>query len=159
MGYMKYKGYSGSVEYSEEDNCLYGKVMGMSRDCITFEGQDVNELRRDFEGAVDDYLASCAARGVEPAKPYSGTFNVRVSPEIHSAIAMLAQKAGMSINAFIRQVLAKEVDLAYQTEGSKEREYLRTQVKDEKKRKPRLPFPILIFWEQINDLSSLSLLG
>ena len=75
---MKYKGYSGSVEYSEEDNCLYGKVMGMSRDCITFEGQDVNELRRDFEGAVDDYLASCAARGVEPAKPYSGTFNVRV---------------------------------------------------------------------------------
>ena len=113
MGYMKYKGYTGSVEYSEEDNCLYGKVMGMSRDCITFEGQDVNELRRDFEGAVDDYLASCAARGVEPAKPYSGTFNVRVSPEIHSAIAMLAQKAGMSINAFIRQVLAKEADLAY----------------------------------------------
>ena len=89
------------------------KVMGMSRDCITFEGQDVNELRHDFEGAVDDYLASCAARGVEPAKPYSGTFNVRVSPEIHSAIAMLTQGAGMSINAFIRQVLAKEVDLAY----------------------------------------------
>ena len=118
MGYMKYKGYTGSVEYSEEDNCLYGKVMGMSRDCITFEGQDVNELRQDFEGAVDDYLASCAARGVEPAKPYSGTFNVRVfnvrvSPEIHSAIAMLAQRAGMSINAFIRQVLAREAELAY----------------------------------------------
>ena len=36
--------------------------------------------------------------------------NKGVSPEIHSAIAMLAQRAGMSINAFIRQVLAKEVD-------------------------------------------------
>lgn len=57
MGYMKYKGYTGSVEYSEEDNCLYGKVMGMSRDAITYEGQDVNELRKDFEGAIDDYLA------------------------------------------------------------------------------------------------------
>ena len=113
MGYLKYKGYTGSVEYSEEDNCLYGKVMGMSRDGITYEGQDVNELRKDFEGAIDDYLASCAARGVVPARPYSGTFNVRVSPEIHSAIAMLAQKAGMSINAFIRQVLAKEAELAY----------------------------------------------
>ena len=113
MGYLKYKGYTGSVEYSEEDNCLFGKVQGMSKDAITYEGSNIDELRQDFEGAIDDYLASCAARGVEPARPYSGTFNVRVSPEIHSAIAMLAQKAGLSINAFIRQVLAKEAELAY----------------------------------------------
>ena len=107
MGYMKYKGYTGSVEYSEEDNCLYGKVMGMSRDGITYEGQDVNELRRDFEGAIDDYLASCAARGVEPARPYSGTFNVRVSP-CH------AGPKGRYVNqCLIRQVLAKEAELAY----------------------------------------------
>ncbi len=90
MGFLKYKGYTGSVEYSEEDNCLFGKVQ-----------------------AVEDYLASCAERGVEPCKPYSGTFNVRVSPEIHSAIAAMAQQAGVTINAFVRQVLAKEVKLAY----------------------------------------------
>ena len=113
MGYLKYKGYTGSVEYSEEDNCLYGKVLGMSKHTITYEGQDVNELKRDFEGAVDDYIASCEARGIVPSKPYSGTFNVRVSPEIHSAIATLAQKAGITINAFVRQVLAKEAEMAY----------------------------------------------
>ena len=113
MGYLKYKGYTGSVEYSEEDNCLFGKVLGMSKHAITYEGQDVNELKRDFEGAIDDYIASCEARGVEPCKPYSGTFNVRVSPEIHSAIADLAKKSGVTINAFVRQVLAKEVELAY----------------------------------------------
>ena len=113
MGYMKYKGYTGSVEYSEEDNCLFGKVMGLSKDAITYEGQTVDELRQDFEGAVDDYLEGCAARGVAPSRPYSGTFNVRVSPEIHSTIAMLAQQAGISINAFVRQVLAREAELAY----------------------------------------------
>ena len=91
MGYLEYKGYTGSVEYSEEDNCLFGKVLGMSKHAITYEGQDVNELKSDFEGAIDDYIASCEARGVEPCKPYSGTFNVRVSPEIHSAIAALAK--------------------------------------------------------------------
>ena len=112
MGYLKYKGYTGSVEYSEEDNCLYGKVQGMSKHAITYEGNDVDELKHDFEGAIDDYIASCVARGIEPSKPYSGTFNVRVSPEIHSAIAALAQKAGITINAFVRQVLAKEVELA-----------------------------------------------
>ena len=63
MGLLKYKGYTGSVDYSEEDNCLYGKVLEMSKDMITYEGQDVNELRRDFEGAIDDYLALCKANG------------------------------------------------------------------------------------------------
>lgn len=85
----------------------------MSKHAITYEGNDVDELKHDFEGAIDDYIASCVARGIEPSKPYSGTFNVRVLPEIHSAIATLAQKAGITINAFVRQVLAKEVELAY----------------------------------------------
>ena len=66
MGLLKYKGYTGSVDYSEEDNCLYGKVLGMSKDMITYEGQDVNELRKDFEGAIDDYLALCKANGKAP---------------------------------------------------------------------------------------------
>lgn len=62
MGLLKYKDYTGSVDYSEEDNCLYGKVLGMSKNMITYEGQDVNELRKDFEGAIDDYLIVCKAK-------------------------------------------------------------------------------------------------
>ena len=48
MGTLKYKGYTGSVEYSEEDNCLYGEVLGMSKDFISYEGKDVDSLRKDF---------------------------------------------------------------------------------------------------------------
>ena len=44
MGYLKYKGYTGSVEYSEDDKCLFGKVQGMSKDSITYEGSTVEEL-------------------------------------------------------------------------------------------------------------------
>ena len=84
MGTMKYKGYTGSVDFSDEDNCLYGKVLGMSKDAITYEGSDVNELRKDFEGAIDDYIASCAQRGIEPRKPFCGNLNVRITPEIQS---------------------------------------------------------------------------
>lgn len=109
MGTMNYKGYKGSVDYSEEDNCLYGKVLGMNKDCITYEGKDVDELRKDFEGAVDYYLESCKASGVEPHKPYSGNLNVRLTPEIHSRIAVLAQQAGTTINGYIKQTLAKAV--------------------------------------------------
>ena len=78
----------------------------MSKDMITYEGQDVNELRKDFEGAIDDYLALCKANGKAPRVPYSGNLNIRITPEIHSRIAMMAMRAGTTINGFIRDTLA-----------------------------------------------------
>ncbi|SFC69546.1 Predicted nuclease of the RNAse H fold, HicB family [Xylanibacter ruminicola] len=111
MGYLKYKGYSGSVEYSEEDKCLFGKVQGMAKDSITYEGATVEELTADFEGAIDDYLALCAEKGIEPRKPYTGVLNVRLTPEIHSNAAIAAQKAGITINAFIKEAVAKALGM------------------------------------------------
>lgn len=111
MGTLKYKGYTGSVDYSEQDNCLYGKVMGMGKVCITYEGQDVNTLRQDFEGAVDDYLNLCKQRNIQPEKPYTGSLNVRLTPEIHSRLATIANNEGTSINNVIRQSLAKVVGI------------------------------------------------
>ena len=72
MDYLEYKGYKGSVEYSKADNCLCGKVLGMSKDLILYEGNTIDELRADFEAGVESYLAGCLADGVEPRKPYSG---------------------------------------------------------------------------------------
>ena len=69
MGYLKYKGYTGSVEYSEDDKCLFGKVQGMSKDSITYEGSTVEELTADFEGAVDDYLALCEKKALSRENP------------------------------------------------------------------------------------------
>ena len=111
MGYLKYKGYTGSVEYSEDDKCLFGKVQGMTKDCITYEGATVEELIADFEGAVDDYLQLCAEKGIEPRKPYTGVLNVRLTPEIHSGAAMAASRAGISLNAFIKNAVAKALGM------------------------------------------------
>ena len=110
MNTMSYRGYVGSIEVSEEDDCLYGKVMALPHDTmITYEGNTVAELREDFHGAVDDYLAFCEAEGIEPRRSYSGALNVRISPETHSKVAMLAKQAGVSINSFIRSAVEKQV--------------------------------------------------
>lgn len=105
MDTLKHKGYTGSVEYSETDNCLYGKVLGMSKDLISYEGTTLAELRADFEAGVDDYLAGCEAHGIEPRKPYSGSFNVRVPQDLHSKLALLAAERGETLNAFVRHSL------------------------------------------------------
>ena len=112
MGTLKYKGYNGSVEYSAEDNCLFGKVLGLSKDCITYEGESISELKQDFEGAVDAYLASCAERGVTPAKPYSGKFVIRMSSDLHGRIAMAATDLGTTINEYINRVLSRDLACA-----------------------------------------------
>ncbi len=110
MKTLNYKSYIGSIEASEEDNCLYGKVLDLPNDTmITYEGETVAELKEDFEGAVDDYIAFCESENINPRKSYTGTLNVRISPETHSRIAILAAKTGITINAFIKQALDKQV--------------------------------------------------
>ena len=62
-----------------------------------------------FHEAVEDYLEYCKEEGIEPHKSYSGSLNIRISPEVHSKIAILAKQAGISINAFIKSAVEKQV--------------------------------------------------
>ena len=62
---IQYKGYVGSVEFLEEDDIFYGKVMGI-RSLISYEGESAAELLNDFHCAVDDYLKTCKTEGKEP---------------------------------------------------------------------------------------------
>ena len=62
---MEYKGYLGSVEFSQTDGVFYGQVQGIQA-LISYEGQNEEELAQDFCGAVDDYLSLCAAKGKIP---------------------------------------------------------------------------------------------
>ena len=97
---MEYKGYLGSVEFSEEDALFYGKVLGI-RALISYEGTNAAELVADFHGAVDDYLELCVQSGAEPEKAYKGSFNVRISPELHKQAVIAAMSHNMSLNSFV----------------------------------------------------------
>lgn len=109
MNQLKYKDYIGSIDYAEDDNCLYGKVLGIKKSLITYEGNTIQELREDFIAGVEHYLSSCREKGVTPEKSYSGSFNVRLTPDLHAKIAEKATNAGISLNAFIRETLQKAV--------------------------------------------------
>ena len=110
MGLLKYKGYSGSVEYSPEDKCLFGKVQGLRKASILYEGRSVDEVRKDFEESIDFYLENCKERDIQPEKPYSGKLNLRMSPDLHSRIAAFASSTGTTINEFINKAISKELE-------------------------------------------------
>lgn len=101
---MEYKKYLGTVEFSESDGVFYGKVSGISA-LISYEGTTVNELVDDFHNAVDDYLALCKAENREPEISYKGSFNVRISPELHRRAAIYASQQGISLNKVVERSL------------------------------------------------------
>ena len=112
MKYLEYKGYTGSIEYSPEDNLLYGKVLGING-LISFEGQTGADLENDFHQAVDAYLEDCKSNGVEPERPFKGSFNVRISPSLHQKAALLAKEAKVSLNNFIAEAIRLRVQKSW----------------------------------------------
>jgi len=105
---MKYKNYIGSVEFSEEDELFYGKVLGI-RSLLLYEGHDAKELIADFHSAVDAYLDACEEEGSVPEVPYKGSFNVRVKPEIHRRAAVYSLSHGITLNKFVEEAVEEKL--------------------------------------------------
>ncbi|MEI7901150.1 MAG: type II toxin-antitoxin system HicB family antitoxin [bacterium] len=105
---LTYKGYFGSISVNQEDACLHGRIEFIA-DLVTYEGDTVPDLKKAFEAAVDDYLATCAEVGKQPLKSCSGTFNVRIGSELHMAALIAAKQANTSLNDFVKQAISDKV--------------------------------------------------
>ena len=110
---MEYKGYLGTVEYDAKAKIFHGDIIN-TKDVITFQGTTVNEIERAFKESIDDYLAWCKEDGVAPEKPYSGKFNIRLSPDLHRQIAILAKKRRVSLNNFVEKAITDEIAILTQ---------------------------------------------
>jgi len=105
---MKYKGYIGYVEYDDEAKIFHGEVIGL-KDIITFQGETVNELEKAFRESIDDYFIWCKERGENPEKAFSGTFNLRIPPDLHAQLVLQAKALGTSLNSYITQTLHQAI--------------------------------------------------
>lgn len=108
---LKYKGYVGSIEVDLEANLLFGKLLHI-RDLVNYEAPNPADLKTAFEEAVDDYLADCAAEGVEPDTPFKGQFNVRIAPNLHRELAVAAKRDDRSLNDYVAHVLSHHEEVA-----------------------------------------------
>jgi len=107
---IEYKGYIGSIEYSPQDKCFFGKLE-MIDDIVTFEATNAIELEKNFHKAVDEYLDTCKKLGREPQKVFKGVFNVRIDPKLHKKLYENAIKEGISLNSYIKKRLENETVL------------------------------------------------
>jgi predicted HicB family RNase H-like nuclease len=105
---FRYKGFLGSVYYSPEDECFHGRIEGID-DLVTFEGRSVDELKGCFRDAVEDYIELCRKAGKSAQKSYGGSFNIRISSDLHKRAVRKSISEGISLNRLVRRALEKEV--------------------------------------------------
>ena len=102
MKNLEHKGYTGTIEYSKEDELLYGRVLGI-KSLLSYEGLTGTELEFDFKSVIDEYLKDCKESNVKPEKPFKGSFNVRIPSELHRDAALKAMELNTSLNGFVSE--------------------------------------------------------
>ena len=105
---LEYKGYHAKIEFDSEDLVLRGKIEGI-KDLVNFESADISTVEEEFHAAVDDYLEFCKDVGKEPDKEYKGTFNIRISPDLHKRLAIVAMQNGDTLNATVEKAIVNYV--------------------------------------------------
>jgi predicted HicB family RNase H-like nuclease len=103
---ITHKGYIAKIEFDEDDKVLHGRILGI-RDVITFEADSVDGAIAAFKESVDEYLAYCEERNKEPEKPFSGKFNLRIDPDLHRGISLLAAANDISMNSWAEKAIKK----------------------------------------------------
>ncbi len=100
---LRYKDFEGSIEVDLEDDLLYGQILFIN-DVITYEGDNICELKEAFKNMVDEYIKYCEELGIKPQKTYSGSFNIRPGAEIHQKLVQDAEINGITLNQLIKNI-------------------------------------------------------
>jgi predicted HicB family RNase H-like nuclease len=134
MTMMRYGDYVARIDFEDESGLFHGRVVNL-RDVVNFYGGSADELLAEFGRSVEEYLAVCKEEGIEPDKPYSGRFNVRLAPDLHRAIVEVSALSGKSLNTWVADELARAVQASPPTRGDKRGGRGNTRTRDSAKRK------------------------
>jgi predicted HicB family RNase H-like nuclease len=107
---LEYKGYYGFIKYNDEDECFYGKVEGLRKSLILFEGKSVKELKQDFERAIDEHLEMCKKLNINPERQFKGSLNVRLGTALHQKAKIKSLEKNISINELIKEAVEAYVN-------------------------------------------------
>jgi len=108
MNIMSLDEYQAKIEYDADLDVFRGEILGL-RGGADFYGRTPEELRTEFRQSLQVFLDVCREKGIEPRRNYSGKFNVRIPPELHERLAILAEAEGKSLNTLAQEALQRVV--------------------------------------------------
>jgi predicted HicB family RNase H-like nuclease len=109
MSVMQLDGYKAKIEYDQELDQFRGEILGLNGSA-DFYGTNLKSLKSEFRKSLKVFLEVCEEKGISPRKDYSGKFNLRISPELHSKIAAMAASKDKSINECVSSILESSLN-------------------------------------------------
>lgn len=106
---MIINGQKAVIAYDPEIEMFRGEFIGLSGGA-DFYAADVASLKAEGETSLRVYLDMCAEKGIEPYKSYSGKFNVRIAPNVHSAAVISAAAQGKSLNEWVADAIEEHAE-------------------------------------------------
>ena len=104
MNTMEFDGFQAIIKYDPDIEMFRGEFLGLNGGA-DFYASDIEGLKHEGALSLSVFLEACEKRGIEPKKSYSGKFNVRIAPELHSDIAVKASAEGKSLNQWVAETL------------------------------------------------------
>jgi predicted HicB family RNase H-like nuclease len=108
MNIMDVDGYKAKIEFDPDLDLFRGKILGLNGGA-DFYGKSPISLRKEFRSSLKAFLEVCKEKGIEPTKEYSGKFNLRIPPKLHSEISAKAAASNKSINQWVAEILEESV--------------------------------------------------
>ncbi|MGE4239974.1 type II toxin-antitoxin system HicB family antitoxin [Ramlibacter sp.] len=108
MNVMTVDGFTAKIEYDADLDLFRGEILGLNGGA-DFYGKNPRELRAEFRRSLSVFLEVCREKGIEPRRNYSGKFNLRIPPDLHERLAIVAQAEGKSINALAQEALQQRI--------------------------------------------------
>lgn len=109
MNIMELDGYKAKIEYDAELDEFRGEILGLNGSA-DFYGKSPSALRSEFRDSLKVFLQVCEENDIAPAKEYSGKFNLRIAPSLHSDISARATAANRSLNQWVSEILKRSVN-------------------------------------------------
>ncbi|GHT24448.1 hypothetical protein FACS189430_09360 [Bacteroidia bacterium] len=69
-------------------------------------------MKEAFYYAVDEHIKDYEKENIPLEKSYKGSFNVRLTPDLHRKIAIAAKLHGNTLNSFVKESLEKRLEYA-----------------------------------------------
>lgn len=109
MNIMMIDGYQAKIEYDPELDQFRGEILGLNGSA-DFYGKSPASLRKEFRNSLKVFLEVCEEKGINPKREYSGKFNLRIPPKLHSKIAARASAQDKSLNQLVSEILERSID-------------------------------------------------
>lgn len=104
---MEIDGYKAVIAYDPDIEMFRGEFISLNGGA-DFYAPDIDGLRREGALSLKVFLEMCAEDGVNPRKEFSGRFNLRISPQLHEKVTVVATAEGKSINQWVAEALDRE---------------------------------------------------